>query len=52
MPPHLAGREAEQKAFAKCFEFLRQHETETGPLEPFSPVDAGWWRRRLEKVAR
>lgn len=30
---------------------LEKHRSGTGPLEPFSPVDAWWWRRRLEKLA-
>ena len=28
---------------------LEQHRSGTGQLAPFSPVDAWWWRRRLEK---
>lgn len=28
---------------------LEQYRGGTGPLEPFCPVDAWWWRRRLEK---
>ena len=41
MPPHLAGREAEQKAFAKCFEFLRQGVPPARPVVLYGPRGNG-----------
>ena len=41
MPPHLAGREAEQKAFAKRFEFLRQGVPPARPVVLHGPRGNG-----------
>lgn len=41
MPPHLAGREAEQKAFAKCFEVLRQGVPPARPVVLYGPRGNG-----------
>ena len=54
MPPHLAGREAEQKAFAKWFDFLRQGVPPARAVVLYGPRGNGktallhWVEQRVE----